>query len=161
MISNATIKRKFPESNATSAFDSDHAQVYLIFCLATKMAAFIVEEEERERAFRRERVFKDRSDPLDEYSDEELFKKYRFSRVGILHILGLLGDDLDHPTSRNHALPAVLQLLTALNFFATGAVFDSVASMHGIHRSSVSRSVHNVAEALCRLKNNVSSPYYY
>ena len=71
------------------------------------MAALIVQEEEVERAFRRERLFRDREHPLKAYSEEEVVKKYRFSREGILHIMGLLGEDtLNHPTARNHALAA-------------------------------------------------------
>ena len=58
--------------------------------------------------------------PLEAYSEEELVKKYSFSREGILHIMGLLGEDaLNHPTARNHTLPALLQVVIALNYFAT------------------------------------------
>ena len=67
-----------------------------------------------------------------------------------------MGDELEHETERSHALPSTLQILIALNFFGTGAVFDSVATMHGVHCSSVSRGVHNVAAALCQQRNNVS-----
>ena len=124
------------------------------------MAAFIVHEVER--AFRMERVFRDRVHPLEAYSEEELVKKYRFSREGILHIMGLVGEEaVNHATARNHALPALLQVMIALNYFATGAVFDSIATVHGVHRSSISRSVHTIAAVLCRQKNNVSSLHYH
>ena len=119
------------------------------------MAAYIVGVEERAGNGRR-RVYRARVDALAQYSDDELYKKYRFSRQGIQEIIRLIGDDLDHDTDRSHELSSTLQILIALNFFGTGAVFDSVATMHGMHRSSVSRSVHNVASALCRQRNNVS-----
>ena len=64
------------------------------------MAAFIIQEEEGERAFRRERIFRDRVHPLEAYREEELVKKYCFLREGIVHIMGLLGEDaLNHPTA--------------------------------------------------------------
>ncbi|XP_041464536.1 putative nuclease HARBI1 [Lytechinus variegatus] len=125
------------------------------------MAAYIAElEEEEEQLQNVGRVFRDRLHPLDTYTDEEFYKKYRFSRHGATAIVDMVGDGLEHQTERNHALPASLQVLIALNFFATGAVLDSVGTIHGVHRSSVSRCVHSVADALCRHKNHVSNLIY-
>ncbi|XP_072179304.1 putative nuclease HARBI1 [Diadema setosum] len=123
------------------------------------MAAYVVELEEEEEALhqapRPHRTFKQRFSALDSLTDEELRKKYRFSRDGIMHIVNMLDDHLQRTTARSHAIPTELQVLIALNFMATGSVFDSVASIHGVHRSTVSRCVHAVAEALCQQKNNV------
>ena len=122
------------------------------------MAAYLVELEEVGEADRERvgRTFRDRFHPLDSLSDEQLCKKYRFSRQGIMRISDLIGASLQHETGRNFALSSTLQVLVALNFYATGAVLDSVATIHGVHRSTVSRVIHNVANALCRQKNNVS-----
>ena len=50
------------------------------------------------RALRRERVFRDRTKPLDIYDDFELIDKYRFDRQSIM-----LQDDLESSTFRNRA----------------------------------------------------------
>ncbi|XP_071496527.1 putative nuclease HARBI1 [Diadema antillarum] len=122
------------------------------------MAAYVVELEEEEEALhqapRPHRTFKQRFSALDSLTDEELRKKYRFSRDGIMHIVNMLDNHLQRATARSHAIPTELQVLIALNFMATGSLFDSVASIHGVHRSTVSRCVHAVAEALCQQKNN-------
>ena len=64
---------------------------------------------ENRRALRRERVFRDRKNPLDEYDDVEMYKKYRFTRFGSLHIIDRVEAHLHHPTQRNHALPQVFK----------------------------------------------------
>ena len=72
--------------------------------------AFQLLVRENRRALRRERVFRDRKNPLDEFDDVQMFKKYRFTRFGCMHIIDLLEAGLQHPTRRNRALPASLQV---------------------------------------------------
>jgi hypothetical protein len=55
------------------------------------------------RALRRERVFRDRTKPLDIYDDFELIDKYRFDRQSIVMICDMLQDDLESSTFRNRA----------------------------------------------------------
>ena len=55
------------------------------------------------RALRRERVFRDRTTPLDIYDDFELIDKYRFDRQSIMMICDMLQDDLESSTFRNRA----------------------------------------------------------
>ena len=43
---------------------------------------------------RKERIFRDRTNPLEMYDDLELIEKFRFDRRTILHINQLLEDDL-------------------------------------------------------------------
>lgn len=40
-----------------------------------------------EQAFRRERVIRDRSNPLEIYSDEELIERFRFCRRDLLELI--------------------------------------------------------------------------
>ena len=47
-----------------------------------------------------ERVFRDRVDPLDR-PDDELWRKYRFTRAGLLCLVDQLAPALSHPTARN------------------------------------------------------------
>jgi hypothetical protein len=50
-----------------------------------------------------ERVFRDRTKPLDIYDDFELIDKYRFDRQSIMMICDMLQDDLESSTFRNRA----------------------------------------------------------
>jgi hypothetical protein len=63
-----------------------------------------------ERAMRRERVFRDRLDPLDTLTDYELIARYRFPRKVILEVTDLLKEDIQHPTSRSHAISPHIQV---------------------------------------------------
>eukprot|EP00057_Strongylocentrotus_purpuratus_P015455 XP_011669929.1 PREDICTED: putative nuclease HARBI1 [Strongylocentrotus purpuratus] len=116
-----------------------------------KMAAMV--EEAVGRALRRERVFRDRTNPLDAYCDTELRKRYRFSRRGCIYLIHLLRIDLEHPTGRSRALPASLQIFLALAFFASGALLTTVGTMHGISIASTSRAIRRVTKALFRRRN--------
>ena len=55
------------------------------------------------RALHRERVFRDRTKPLDMYDDFELIDKYGFDRQSIMMICDMLHDDLESSTFRNRA----------------------------------------------------------
>lgn len=107
---------------------------------------------------RRERVFRDRTNPLDLYDDVDMFKKYRYNREGVMFLIDLLHEDLEHATKRTNALPAPLQVFVALRFYATGSVMDSPASLHGVSLSSCSRVLRRVTQAICAKKDRVSSP---
>jgi hypothetical protein len=69
-----------------------------------------VVEAEAEAAFRRERVFRDRLNPLDYLRDFEIVERYRLPRHFIFEIIDLVRDDVDRPTARSHSIPATLQV---------------------------------------------------
>lgn len=75
-----------------------------------------------QKSLRRERVFRERSHTLDSYGEEELQRRYRFSWEGIV-CFSDLGPDLERSSRRNNALPVELQVVLALQFFATGTFF--------------------------------------
>ena len=62
------------------------------------------------QGLRRERIFRDRSNPLDKYNDDEMYERYRFTRRGILHVLDRLAPQLDRQTSRSHAIDGRVQV---------------------------------------------------
>ena len=102
-------------------------------------------------------IFRDRENPLNHLSDEKLLQEYRFDRRARFDMTNKLDGDLDHVTHRNHSLPAVLQLLIALRFFATGSFQTVVGDIFHVHKSSVSRVVLRVAGALsCHLNATVN-----
>ena len=80
-------------------------------------AVFFALEEEN----RRERVFRDRLHPYDECDDVDLLKRYRMPRPVLMQVVDLLHDDVAHPTKRSHAVSASLQVLVAIQYYATGS----------------------------------------
>lgn len=107
------------------------------------MAAFLLLFE-NERAVRREGVFRDRGNPIDNFTDIELIARYRFPSRTITRLTDLIKDRVQHPTSRSHAIPALVQVLVTLRFLAKGDYLSEVADTHGISLSSASRIIHIV-----------------
>ena len=72
-------------------------------------------------ARRRERIFRDRSNPLDLY-DLDMYDRYCFTRRGVMNILDELAPQLEHSTRRSHVIDGCVQAFIALCFFAMGCV---------------------------------------
>ena len=62
----------------------------------------------------------------------------------------LLRDDLERPTSQNHAMSTTAQVFVALRFFDTGSFLQVIGDTLGLSKSTVSRIVNNVSYALAR-----------
>ena len=68
------------------------------------MAHILVLDEEYRRNLRRERIFRDRNNPLEIFDDHELIQRYRMPRTVILDLIELLNDEIAHPTKRSKAI---------------------------------------------------------
>ena len=80
-----------------------------------KMAALILLRYRQRRLLRRNRIFRDRTNPLDKFNDLELFWRFRFRRADILQMTNELKEELEH-LNRKGALPPVFTgRRTALN----------------------------------------------
>ena len=106
-------------------------------------------------ALRRQRVFRDRLQPLDIYDDVELIKRYRMPRHVLLKVIDFIRDQVEHPTKRSHATPATLQIITALRFFAECSFQLTSGDLSGISQPSTSRIVTRVATALQRISPQI------
>ena len=71
-----------------------------------KMAAFYFVQ----RALRRERVFRDRNQPLDILDDVDLISRYRFPRIVILQFVDGVDANIRPFTYRSHSIPTQLQV---------------------------------------------------
>ena len=72
---------------------------------------------------RQERIYRnlvDRQNPLEHFSDVEIFTNFRFRRDTLLDIVNLLQPHLHRPNNRQ-PLPPLFQLLLALKFLATNS----------------------------------------
>ena len=102
------------------------------------------------RAIRRERVFRDHTNPFDSLEDTELYSRYRFRRNELLEMVHEIKPEIEHRTRRNEAVSAENQFLTALRFYATGAFQELVGDSQGIHKSTVSRIISRVSSVLAK-----------
>jgi hypothetical protein len=78
------------------------------------MAAFMILFQRR-RALRRERVFRDWSQALDVYTDDELISRYRFPRQSILEITDSVKGDIERPSFKGQAIPAHIQVIKTVS----------------------------------------------
>lgn len=109
-----------------------------------------IEDEEAvvlRRVLRRERVFRDRSDPL-AFPDDHLYERYRFSSDGIRYLCRLLGPRIKHRTARSHALTVEQMVCVALRFFASGGFLYSVGDAEHLNKATICRAVRAVCLAI-------------
>jgi hypothetical protein len=99
------------------------------------------------------RVFKDRSNPLEDLSEDEVFRRYRFHPDTIVYILSLL-PSLCRRTKRNFPVPPLLQLLVTLRYLATGSMHLLIGDSVGLSRSTVGRIVRQTTRLLCALADS-------
>lgn len=116
------------------------------------MAALLAIVGERNRAIRRERVFRDRQNPL-EQPDDCIVKKYRLPRQEILRLSDELRGDLERETRRNNAVPVELQVCAALRCLASGSFQNVLGDTLSLSQPTLSRIISAFTEALVRRVN--------
>jgi hypothetical protein len=57
-------------------------------------------------------------------------------------------DKLNPPTKQSHAVPAHLQVLIALRYYAKGGFLSEICDLHGVKWSTASRATHRATNAL-------------
>lgn len=102
---------------------------------------------------RRQRVFRDRTNPLDVYNDAEFRERFRFRREDVLNLCEDIGDAID-VSMRQGSLPVSMQILIALRYFACGSFQIVIGDLFGVHRSTVSRVVDRVSRVVSGQLNN-------
>ncbi|XP_061190830.1 putative nuclease HARBI1 [Saccostrea echinata] len=111
-----------------------------------------------QRSLRQQRVFRDRSQPLDSLNDSELISRYRFPRRVIFDMIDGVDEQLRPYTQRSHAIPTQLQVLCTLRYIAKADFFSEVGDIHGVSKSSVSVCIPRVCQALCEHLQNIKFP---
>ena len=56
---------------------------------------------------RRNRIFRDRTNPFDTFSDDQLHQKFRFRRHIILNIVDEVAEEIQHPNRRGVSTSSV------------------------------------------------------
>lgn len=124
------------------------------------MALAIVGQIEEERRERVGRVFRDRTRPLDLYTDREMMARYRLDRVCVQYVIEAVTPLVERKTRRSRALSPETIVFSALRYMAGGCMFRDDGDIHGINRMSVSRCVHQTASAIVRtlMERHMSFP---
>jgi len=91
---------------------------------------------------------------LSELSDGEIYQMTRFPHSAVQELCELMTDDLQRPSARAYALPVDMQVLAALQVYATGSVQWMIGRSCRLSQSSVSAAVSNVLNALVRTAPN-------
>ena len=102
------------------------------------------------RAIRRERIFRDRENPLEILNDEQLYSKYRFTRDGI-YFLCENCDGLETITDISFSLSTSLKILVGLRYLASGSFQNVVGDTINISQPTVSRTLTSFLNSIVRL----------
>ena len=90
-------------------------------------------------SFSRQRVFRDKLNPIDIYNVTEFIARYRVTKCVFIQLQDKIVTFLHRSTNRSNPIPATTQLAIALQFLATGSFQTVVATPHVISEASVSR----------------------
>ncbi|CAM4570530.1 unnamed protein product [Leuciscus chuanchicus] len=105
----------------------------------------------------RQRVYVEHTKPLEQYTTEELYVRFRFGKADIEYLVNLLRPKLQHRTQRSHGLSVEDQILIALRFYACGTFYQVVGDYMGVVKSAVCDVVRDVSIALASLVNEFVS----
>ena len=103
---------------------------------------------------RQVRVFRRKTNPLEEFPDQNIIEKFRFSPDGIAFLTELLEEDLLRVTGRTQSLSVETQILIALRYYATGGFLELIGEGFGVNKGTVSRVVRDVSDALANQLDN-------
>ncbi len=111
--------------------------------------------QQQQQRLRRQPVYRDRLNPFENYDNEEFIKRYRFTKQTTQDIIELISDQLQSDTQRNKAIPPFLQVLTALQFYATGTFQQTVGDTINLSQPSVCRIVKQVSIAIASQSRDI------
>ncbi|XP_041364333.1 putative nuclease HARBI1 [Gigantopelta aegis] len=97
---------------------------------------------------RRQRIFRDRKDFFAIYTDEELLKRFRLDRGGILFVTDLVRDAVSPSTCRNKAISAEFKIVCTLRYLATGKMQLCNGDDFGLSQPSISKVITETLNAL-------------
>ena len=93
-------------------------------------------------SLRRERVFFNRSDPRQSLTDSQLIDRYRFPRTILLELINIPDPVVRPATNCSVPISSHMQILVALQYFASGSFFRVDGDVRGLSGPSVSRIIH-------------------
>uniref|UniRef100_A0A8C5ER96 Putative nuclease HARBI1 n=1 Tax=Gouania willdenowi TaxID=441366 RepID=A0A8C5ER96_GOUWI len=88
-----------------------------------------------------------------QYTNEELYARFRFGNADIKYIAELVRPELQRRTRRSHSMSVEEQVLIALRFYASGSFYQVVGDSIGVDKSTVNKVVKAVSVTLASLVN--------
>uniref|UniRef100_A0A3B3HZE4 Putative nuclease HARBI1 n=1 Tax=Oryzias latipes TaxID=8090 RepID=A0A3B3HZE4_ORYLA len=104
-----------------------------------------------------QRVYVERAQPLEQYTTEELYARFRVGNTDIKYIADLVRPKLQRRTRRSHSLSVEQQVFIDLRFYVSGTFYQVVGDNIGVDKSTVSDVVKAVSIALASLLNQLVS----
>lgn len=105
-----------------------------------------------ERIVRREATIRDRLNPFTYYDDGDFLIRYRLRKDSVMNVLHDIRPMIEGRGQNGSSIPAYMQFLVALRFYANGCFLRADGDMFGIHQSTVSRIIKRVSVAIASLK---------
>ena len=87
------------------------------------------------------------------YDEEQFRSRFRLTKDGFRTLLDMLRHNLSAHNERGRPIPADIQLLLTLRFYATGTFQLACGDLCDISQPSASRIIKRVSGAIARLKN--------
>ena len=106
-------------------------------------------QRQRQQQFTRG-LFRDRTNPLDFLSDQQIIRNYRLDREGIYTLCDELREDLEKSAKRSRSL----QIMIALRYYSNGSYMNVIGDAHGVRKMSVSRCINIVSKCIA---NNIKN----
>lgn len=110
------------------------------------------------RDLRRQKVFRDRLEPLQRYDDTELRNLFRFERRSIVTLIDLIEERLTRRTRRNRSLNPSLQVCITLTYLGSASFQQILAAWAGIDQTTISRVYIVVVKAINSALHNIKFP---
>ena len=95
-----------------------------------------------------QRIFKDRRNPLEVFNDVRFKELFRLNKPTVIDLVKDLSDNLQHPTNKSAALPPLLQVCIALNYYGTASFQSEVSAIIQVDQSTASRAIWRVSCAI-------------
>lgn len=93
-----------------------------------------------------------RSNPMEEYSDEQFRRRFRLTKEAVQYLNSLIGDKLEPKKSReNFTITPLQKILITLRYFATACIHQVIGDFIGVSESSVCKIIPIVAEQIAAL----------
>ena len=88
----------------------------------------------------------------EDVTDQKFREQYRVPRSVLDYLEVRLYDDLHHPTNRSRSLSPRQQIMVYLHFIRCNPFYHILRDVHGLSTHSVFRIVHDVNDALFKLR---------
>ncbi|KAK4873006.1 hypothetical protein RN001_015035 [Aquatica leii] len=96
-------------------------------------------------------VLRDNTNPLEVYTNNELYQRYRFCRNTIQTVLlPMVYPQNNQDSNRGLPIPPIIKLCMALRFYATGSYQRTVGDLMAISQASACRIINEVSEIIAR-----------